>query len=537
MSSDRRLTIALVCVTVAMALWPVFVGLPSVQEDGFYYLEIARNISLGLGSTFDGSRPTNGYHPLWLLCLLPIVSVISDDTTVLLLVALLQAALVATAAACLFRTARRLTGAAAAATATLCWMLLTRPWWLEGLEFALQCGLLSLAFFLFVRDFTAPDGLRLPAESRPYGILGSILALCFLARLDAGLVAAVLGVVLALVALRRGELWRHVGRLALFALPITVAGIGYVTVNLRFFGHAMPVSGAVKRSWSAELLAAQPFFQENGWLMEKLWSALRPLAVGWGGGSLRPLAFSLTATGIWVLIVGGRRWLRRSSGDEARDGDGSAWARLQPWLVISIGSYLMYVVTFHRGLGLAPRYFVVQPLLASLIVGLGTEALGRRRGRRAGWSVATLSLCLLIGATARDVNIRLASPEPPLHRAAAWSAEHLPRDARIGSFNAGALGFPSGRTVVNLDGLVNSWRFFLEERHDMCGFLGQDRITHVVDLFHGTDEEKIRPMLPIPLELGCTKDWQLLWIDRGDAETWSVRAYGLPVSGPAGGTD
>ena len=30
-----------------------------------------RNIAEGFGSTFDGVNPTNGYHPLWLVAILP----------------------------------------------------------------------------------------------------------------------------------------------------------------------------------------------------------------------------------------------------------------------------------------------------------------------------------------------------------------------------------------------------------------------------------------------------------------------------------
>ncbi len=38
-------------------------------DDAYFYVKIARNLSLGLGSTFDGVNPTNGYHPLYLLLL------------------------------------------------------------------------------------------------------------------------------------------------------------------------------------------------------------------------------------------------------------------------------------------------------------------------------------------------------------------------------------------------------------------------------------------------------------------------------------
>src|SRR2546427_260168 len=43
-----------------------------VQDDAFYYFEVARRLGSGQGSTFDGINPTNGYHPLWQLLLVPL---------------------------------------------------------------------------------------------------------------------------------------------------------------------------------------------------------------------------------------------------------------------------------------------------------------------------------------------------------------------------------------------------------------------------------------------------------------------------------
>src|ERR1700752_1060436 len=37
-----------------------------VQDDSYFYMQIASNIVGGAGSTFDGITPTNGYHPLWM---------------------------------------------------------------------------------------------------------------------------------------------------------------------------------------------------------------------------------------------------------------------------------------------------------------------------------------------------------------------------------------------------------------------------------------------------------------------------------------
>ena len=43
-----------------------------VRDDAYYYFKVAQNITEGLGSTFDGINPTNGYHPLWMLVCIPV---------------------------------------------------------------------------------------------------------------------------------------------------------------------------------------------------------------------------------------------------------------------------------------------------------------------------------------------------------------------------------------------------------------------------------------------------------------------------------
>lgn len=42
------------------------------RDDAYYYFKVAQNISEGLGSTFDGINPTNGYHPLWMVICIPV---------------------------------------------------------------------------------------------------------------------------------------------------------------------------------------------------------------------------------------------------------------------------------------------------------------------------------------------------------------------------------------------------------------------------------------------------------------------------------
>src|SRR5262245_34601935 len=53
-----------------------------ITDDAYYYFNTARNIVIGFGVTFDRMNPTNGFHPLWMLCLLPVFKVWPDSLEV-----------------------------------------------------------------------------------------------------------------------------------------------------------------------------------------------------------------------------------------------------------------------------------------------------------------------------------------------------------------------------------------------------------------------------------------------------------------------
>src|SRR6266436_4937086 len=58
-----------------LRLWLIWAGWCDryvIADDAYYYFTIARNVAQGAGSTFDGIAPTNGYHPLYMLSLVPV---------------------------------------------------------------------------------------------------------------------------------------------------------------------------------------------------------------------------------------------------------------------------------------------------------------------------------------------------------------------------------------------------------------------------------------------------------------------------------
>lgn len=45
--------------------------LATTSDDAAYFFKITQNCTAGYGLSFDRLNPANGFHPLWLLCLLP----------------------------------------------------------------------------------------------------------------------------------------------------------------------------------------------------------------------------------------------------------------------------------------------------------------------------------------------------------------------------------------------------------------------------------------------------------------------------------
>src|ERR1700676_5493013 len=79
-----------------------------IGDDASYYMTTARNLAAGRGMTFDGIHPTNGFHPLWLLMLVPLFLLHGTPETMIRLVALLQTILLSLAYLVFWRTQSKL---------------------------------------------------------------------------------------------------------------------------------------------------------------------------------------------------------------------------------------------------------------------------------------------------------------------------------------------------------------------------------------------------------------------------------------------
>lgn len=439
-------------------------------DDGFYYLQIARHLASGAGSTFDGLHPTNGYHPLWLWILVPLAWLLAPDRLLLASFAVQVLAAAATAVL-VFRLARRFAPPLAAFLAVAVWIRVQCTYWMSwaGMEYGLQAlSVVALCYLAVLAN--RGDG---PPSPRRVAALGVLASLAALARLDNLLLAALVGLAFA---------WRWRGRggwrlLAIYLAPVVLTFTLYTGLNRAYFGHPSPVSGEVKSAWSREALARDPLYLSHGW-----WSAKAAYLA-------QPLSHPSRSYGVSLFFgaLGGLGWVVGRAA-------GRWWATIDwtPLAVFAALQYLAYALVFHGGFSYQPWYFVAQPLS----VALATAALARwAQGalEEAGmatpprrWGMVAVT-CLVLASIALNVARRgdrlRGFGSEPLYAAAGWSRAHLPEDAVVGAWNSGMLAFFGDRTVVNLDGLVNSRDYFLRHRHDLCAYFESVGIGYLVDVF------------------------------------------------------
>ena len=451
-------------------------------DDGFYYLGIARNWAHGRGSTFDGRNLTNGYHPLWLLSLLPLAITFSTPEGLLLSSFGLQALAAAATTLLVYRASRLFSGPLPSSVAALAWIRLQHSYYTawSGLEYGVHALVIACLLYL-----SLCSARQRSLSSRQLLLLGLVAALAFLARIENLLLALLLGVALWRRAQPRARLW-------FYAAPVALTVVAYLLINQLQFDHPLPVSGATKAAWSASLLARDPVYLEHGWLAAKIVDALRSLAHFSRSGAL---GLALGSIGATIIAASDRSRRIRA---------------LWPAALFGVLQIVLYRAIYHGGDSMKPWYFVVQFLLASLIAAWLLQWMATLRlGHLASPTAVLLAILLVFstGVNALRHRAQIRHTLDPFLVAAGWVQRNVPVDTRVAAWNAGTIGFLSDRQVTNLDGLVNSWSFLRGGGDDLCEYLTRENISYVVDV---VDLE--RPFELHESELGsCVELLQPVW--------------------------
>ena len=469
---------------VSMVTAPLERLIVIVPDDAFYYLQIARNLAATGRSTADGLSATNGYHPLWLAVLTPLAAVVSDRE--LLLRVAVGVSLILHFAASWLIGARvaQVAGRAWGRAASLCWLLnrVALVIALQAMESTLYVVLLLVALGVHLRLAAMFKTGKFPPR-RELMIYGASLGLVILARTEGAIVAA------AALAWLGVRLWRMSTSTAtttaaattvrfhalvswsICAMAAFVIVLPYPLFSLWQVGTIQQDSGMMKALWAGDhfpdaasrvhnLLDTADYFLRG--TLRLMWYSLQPLV----------FTFVLLAIAAAFVIV----QFSRPRGRAAI----ALRAAVVPAMIVGVLFGFTLVDRQIWWMGLPWLAIFLTAMLGTVSLCRAIPAL-RRRQRMVRFAMVAASMLFLL-ALARSRNPLAPYPwqADVLHSQAQIEAS-IPRDQRIGCFNAGiSLYFGDGR-VVALDGLVShdALGYWMDRRID--DYLRDARIRFVAD--------------------------------------------------------
>jgi hypothetical protein len=229
-------------------------------DDAFYYFKTAQNIGLGKDISFDGISRTNGFHPLWMIICVPVFLLANVNLILPLRIVVLLAGLMNAVTAILIYRMFKTNGAAFSGfAAAMFWAFSTRVHTITvtlGMESTVNALTVTLLIYLAsMLDFKKENGTL---SKKDFSYLGIAAIFTFLSRIDNGfVVAAVLVWVLVKhrdsLAMagetRKQKLTRWFNLAMTLGLPVGITLLVYLGFNKVYFGTETPVSGQIKRWW------------------------------------------------------------------------------------------------------------------------------------------------------------------------------------------------------------------------------------------------------------------------------------------------
>jgi hypothetical protein len=446
-------------------------------DDGFFYMKTAHNVSQGLGFTFDGFNPTDGYHHLYMWLLSGVDRVVPlEGTAGLRVVLVLHGALIfagCLAISRLLADVLSIPWRAAAVALVVASQMFFNVGTEAPLLFLLGMTFLSLVArqqqTLIGRDGSTSNlGLAVAASS----------ALICLARSDAALF--VLGPGFTLLAWhalggRRDAVASTLLAVILPAVAVEVLGAAY---NLVQHGHATTVSAYIKNDF--------PDVFDNSWLANK------PLAMQFR--MLAPVAVSLAMLLLLAVQLKTSRW------SDARATFAVVWAGANLYVIAYAAT--LYLFTTGEGsvgaAGVQSWYFVLTMAVFAIDLvyfvhfaanRLPSVAFLPRRllpayARFYAAAPLVLLALVLLASTVHFARTRAASNAVDIRddsaEAAEWLRLNTPSDARVYVIDySGVVGYFSERSVVNGDGLINSWEYLeAVQAGRLEGWLAEHRVDY-----------------------------------------------------------
>lgn len=454
--------------SLGLALLPFEFALTNLlSDDSFYYFDIARTIVQGFGSSADGVNPTNGYHPLWLLAILPLFQLFTTGSAYD--IAPIQAILVLSAfinlgiGIVIYRIIGRYTESAWVKSAAIGFWFFN-PFvlyqMLNGLETALSILCTALLFLAGIRYAEAPSNRRLVEV----GIIGGLM---MLARLDT--VFYFIGFLTYLV-------YRNGVRASI--RPVLISGIAASLVvapwllwNAMNFGTIMTSSSVASTMVNHQLIV-----QDHG----PSWFQTFKAAVYMSDREARAVA-PFTGIPVVLFVLAGLclGWFLFGRGRALFD---SLTRNIPVELFIASGFVLMFIANASIRWTARPWYFIAINLFIAIWLGWFLEKLRREGYLRPLVAILCSLFAVYLFYVAWSKGLEnIAAAQKQMLETTQWMNENLPEDAVIGAFNSGIQSYFSTHRVVNLDGLVNNEALEALKRRDVWSYMRDEGIEYLAD--------------------------------------------------------
>jgi hypothetical protein len=475
MRSARALALlAFLTVAVVAPVLDARAAAATFFDDAFYYFQIARNVAGGAGFTFDGLHGTSGFHPLWLMVLVPLFLLLPGDILPLSAVLVVEAALVAAATATVFRALLPRVGRGPALVAAL--LLLVQP----GAPRILRGGMeAALVLWLFAVVWTQWLALRDDARAplRRWWGLGAWCALFFLARLEGAVAVPILA------ALAWPRLRQDARRALALLAPLALSAAVYLAWTRWTFGTWGPVSASVKAHLGGAAWTKLSAWQQSTQLFYLPWG-FEPHAqrlLSWVG--VTSVAPPLAGTLAMMALLAAAAWQRHRLLPRLREGG----------VAFVVATAVVMLIIDKLSVRLMVDWYRAPSLLALALLG-GVLVAAQARLTRA--AVVALAIVALARVPQPLWYLRFSpASQPEGLQAAEWLRPRLQAGAVAASWNSGLIGYFAGGRVVNLDGVTNDAVFLRDVvgGHDLAGYLERERVRFLVE---GTNPEgRLAPLV------------------------------------------
>lgn len=429
----------------------------TLPDDSYYYFLTAKNILAGNGPSVDGRNNSNGWHPLWLAINLGVFSLPFEDADMPVRVSLILGAIADSAVSVvLFLSIRRFLNESAAIVGAVIYALNSMPIMqsINGLETGLNALLLSLSLFLSIAVIRQPAYRSAIAWGIAYG-------LCFLARTDSALVLSPLGI---FVLWNLPSEWRA-RAIVMGVLSALLVVTPWFVVNTMEFGSplaqvsatAVPTAIRMRHELNSPdvplwRLSWDTITQPNPWLR--------------GDYTGTPVLLALP---LWFLGVMGLYRTRLNTKFRL------LWLACIAFIIGGLA--LIAVHTLVRWYP-RPWYFVVNAQSLSICLAFYWFSLHKPKIKLA---TVTTVLPMLVICGMFTWRIGYYPWQNRQYDASVWLQEHSAPEVSVASMNSGIMGYYSGRTVVNLDGVVNPSAFNAIRNRSLMQYMRHEGVKYLID--------------------------------------------------------